>query len=106
MNAFADAAAALAADTNLGVDATWTSREGGPPVSLRVVASRPEDAFGALDGPQSSNTSTLVMVPAAALCARPEEGDGIALGGACYVVAEVRQDVTAASWTLHLRRAA
>ena len=49
MNAFAAAMDALAADPNIGTDASYRGGGTGPPVSLRVVRSAPDrlgDAFG------------------------------------------------------------
>lgn len=105
MTAFAAAAAVLAADPNIGADATFTAAGGGGPVAIRVVFSRPEDAIGGLDGPRGIAFAASVMVPAAALAVRPARGDTIATGGTTYQVAEVMADEIAATYTLHLRRA-
>ena len=105
MSAFAAAAAVLAADPNLGTDATFTPAGGGGSLALRVVLSRPEEAMGALDALRGLAGSARAMVPASALTAAPVRGDAITIGGTAYLVAEAAQDEIAASWTLHLRRA-
>lgn len=101
---FAGLAERLAA-SRLGVDAVWTSRLGGPPLDVRVVPSRPEQAFGTLDGPRGAGIATQVMMTATALPGRPERGDLLSFGGEGFTVAEVLQDARGVSFTLHLRRA-
>lgn len=105
MNAFAAAAAAIAADVHMGVEAVWREAGQGPGLPLRVVPSRPEDAIGGLEGPRAIAAAAVVMVPASALPARPARGDALTFHGTHYVVAEVLADEIAASFTLHLRRA-
>jgi hypothetical protein len=100
---FAAAATALAA-SSLGVAATYTP-SGGSAVTIRVVPRTPEGTFGGFPGPTSQGVAAMVMVPEAALSARPTRGDAITLDGTAYAVAEVLQDARAASWTLHLRKA-
>lgn len=100
---FAHAAQAIAGSL-LGVDATFTPAAGNP-VAVRLVPSRPEDAFGALEAPRSQAVHAVAMLPAAAVPARPQRGDALSFGGQAYLVAEVLQDPRAASYTLHLRRA-
>lgn len=104
-DAFTAAAAALAADPNLGTDATWTSRLGGPPVAVRVVPSSPEAAYAAGEGPSVAGVVASAVLTAAALPGRPERGDALAFNGADYLVAEVMQDARGVSFRLHLRRA-
>ena len=104
-DAFAAMAAALAADTNLGTDATWTSRLGGAAVSLRVVPSSPEATYGIGDGPPAAGVVASVTVAAAALPGRPERNDRLTYAETDYLVAEVMQDARGVSWRLHLRRA-
>jgi hypothetical protein len=104
MSIFAAAAAILAADPHLGVAATYTPA-GGQPVQIRVVASRPEDPIGGLDGPRSLAIAAAIMVAAGALPAPPARGDAVTFNATAYLVAEVIQDEAAASFTLHLRRA-
>jgi len=104
VNAFAAAAAVLAADSNIGAPATYTA-SGGSPLSLRVVLSRPEEALGGLDAPRGIAIAAVAMLPAAALTTRPARGAALSVDGVAYLVAEVVQDEIAAAYTLHLRRA-
>lgn len=106
-DAFTAAAAAIAADANLGTSATFVPKATGVPAEIRVVPSRPEAPFGGgLDGaPRAMGVAVSVMIPAAAVAARPAQGDALVFGGVAYVVMEVAQDSRAASWSCALRRA-
>ncbi len=92
------------ARSRLGVDGTFTAA-GGSAVAVRLVPSRPEEAFGGLDAPRAQAVHAVAMLPAAAVPARPQRGDALIFGGQAYLVAEVLQDPRGASYTLHLRRA-
>ena len=106
MNAFAAAAAVMAADPNLGQAATYVADGGqGGAVEVRVVLSRPEEVIGTLDAPRSIAAALAAMVPASALQRRPARGDLLILQDGDYTVAEVIADVSGAAFTLHLRRA-
>lgn len=102
---WAAAATALAADPNLGVEAVWTAREGGPPVAVRVIPASPEDRFGMPDAPGSAGIAESVVMPLTALPGRPARLDLLSLRGQGYVIAEVAQDARGASFTLRLRKA-
>ena len=106
-DAFTAAAAAIAADANIGVAASFVPKATGIPATIRVVPTRPEAPFGGgLDGaPAAMGVAVSVMIPAAAVAARPAKGDTLAFGDVAYVVMEVAQDTRAASWTCALRRA-
>lgn len=104
-DAFAAAATALAADTNMGVDATWTSRLGGAAVAIRVVPSSPEAGYAAGEAPTVAGIAASVTVAATAIPGRPERLDLLTYNDTDYVVAEVMQDARAVSYRLHLRRA-
>lgn len=108
--AFTAMAEALAADDNMGVDATWTSRLGGAAVAVRVVPSSPEAGYGPGEAPTVSGVAVTVMMPASAIggagtTTRPERLDLLTFNDTDYVVAEVAQDARGVSYRLHLRRA-
>jgi hypothetical protein len=100
VSAFLAAAEALSADPNLGVDATVDG------VACRGVLTRPEDLFArGFGGPPSQGVATILTVAASALATRPARGDAVSISGTAYTVAEALADESAASWTLHLRKA-
>jgi hypothetical protein len=114
---WAAVASTLAADPHLGVDAVWTSREGGAPVPVRVVLSRPEEAFGLGAGPgapRGAGIRAVVMMPVTALPGRPARFDLISFAaphGAygieadlAYQIATVTQDSRGSSHLLTLQR--
>jgi hypothetical protein len=103
MSIFAAAAAVLAADANLGVDATYTPIGGGA-VAIRVVTRRPDEPIGGLDAPRGIAAALAAMIPRGALTAPPARGDELTIGAESFLVAEVLGDEAAASWTVHLRR--
>lgn len=102
---WAAAATALAADPHLGIEAEWTSREGGPPLAVRVIPASPEAQYGMPDVPGSAGIAETVVLPVAALPGRPARGDLLSLRGQGFTVAEVMQDSRGASFTLRLRKA-
>jgi hypothetical protein len=104
-DAFAAAAVALAADTNMGVDAVWTSRLGGAAIAVRVVPSSPEAGYANGEGPSVVGVAASVTMAATAIPGRPERNDLLTVRGTDYVVAEVAQDPRGVSHRLHLRRA-
>lgn len=104
-DAFAAMAEALAADTNMGVDAVWTSRLGGAPVTIRVVPSSPEAGFGGGEAPSAAGIVTSVAVAASAIPGRCERNDLLTYNSTDYRVAEVMRDPRGVSYRLHLSRA-
>ncbi|MBU8543992.1 MULTISPECIES: head-tail joining protein [Roseomonadaceae] len=93
----------VAADPNVGVDARWTSREGGPHLDVRVVPSSPEQAFGTGTTPMMG-VQVVVMLPADALPGRPEAGDLLAFSGLSYKISSISQDPRGTSFALGLKR--
>ncbi|WP_372624917.1 hypothetical protein [Falsiroseomonas sp.] len=101
MTAIAAAMAVLAADPNLGTDATW-QRGGGPVVALRVLRSSPDqlrDAFGT----GLIQATDVLTVPVAVL---PEilAGDVFALGGDVLTVQHAKRDAAGVAWRVLCQR--
>jgi hypothetical protein len=101
LNAFSDALALLAADPNLGSDATW-QRGGGPAVALRVLRSSPDqlrDAFGTT----LIQATDILTVPIAVL---PEitAGDVFAIGKDTLTVQHAERDAAGVAWRVLCQR--
>jgi predicted fused transcriptional regulator/phosphomethylpyrimidine kinase len=103
MNAFADAADTLAADSNTGADATYVP-EVGASVSLRVVLTlREADPFDVARGPGRLAAGWEAMVPAAQFGAwRPIKGESLIVGDRSFTVETAELDGQSASYTLTL----
>jgi hypothetical protein len=102
MNAFAAATAALLADPNMGVVATYRPLTG-PSRSLRAIRSRPREVgfgaggMGAVLGPETA------MIAAADVDAPPRRGDEIEFSPTDkYKVERAERDDVGAVWTLTL----
>lgn len=91
---FAAAAAALAADVNLGETATWTPA-GGAPQTVRAVRSRTDAGFGNAAG-------LSVMLPAVSLTGSPRRGDTVVLAGTTYAIEDADLDAQGSMWTVVL----
>lgn len=102
MTAFAVAAATIASDPNLGVDAIWRRPSGTSQTAVRVVPSSPDivTAFGTAT---ASVPSVILRVTQAAL---PDVAidDVFDFGGASYLVLAVPSDARSATWLLPCRR--
>ncbi len=101
MNAFDAALAMLAADPNLGADATW-QRGSLPAVVLRVLRSAPDqlrDAFGTT----LVQATDVLTVPIAAL---PEifAGDVFALGTETLTAQHAERDAAGVAWRVLCQR--
>jgi hypothetical protein len=101
VTAFDAALAALAADPNLGTDATW-QRGGGPAVALRVLRSSPDqlrDAFGTT----LVQATDVLTVPIAVL---PDilAGDVFVLGTDILTVQHAERDAAGVAWRVLCQR--
>jgi len=102
VTAFAAAAAVLAADPNLGVDAIYTPSIGAA-VPCRIILSRREpDAFSASAAGRRT-TGWEAMAPTTAFGAfRPARGETLTIGDVDYQIEEVAMDPISTSYTLTL----
>ncbi len=101
MTAFDAALAVLAADPNLGTDATW-QRGAGPAVPVRVLRASPDkirDAFGTA----LIQATDVLTVPVAAL---PEilAGDVFSLGADILTVQHAERDAAGTAWRVLCQR--
>ncbi len=101
MSAFDAALAVLAADPNLGTDATW-QRDAGPVVALRVLRSSPDqlrDGFGTT----LVQATDVLTVPIAVL-PTVEPGDAFTLGGDILTVQHAERDAAGVAWRVLCQR--
>ena len=101
MTAFDAALAVLAADPNLGTDATW-QRGAGPVVALRVLRSAPDqlrDAFGTT----LVQATDVLTVPIAVL-PTIEPGDVFTLGTDILTVQHAERDAAGVAWRVLCQR--
>jgi hypothetical protein len=101
VTAFCAALAVLAADPNLGCDASW-QRAVGPAVSLRVLRSSPDqlrDAFGTT----LVQATDVLTVPVAVLPGI-EAGDVFTLGVDLLTVQHAERDATGTAWRVLCQR--
>jgi hypothetical protein len=103
MTAIATAIDDLFADPNIAADAVYTPA-GGDPMTVRVIAKRPDDIVGFGDTRIHTATALfdvrIVEVPA------PAEGDTLEIGGESYVVqGEPVRDRDGLIWSLDMRPA-
>lgn len=101
MTVFEQALAVLHADPNISSAAVWRSGDGGPPVSLRVVLSKPADLLPGLGGGARA-VSIEAMVRGADLPKAPVRGDVLEVGTADYAVEFAEPDTLGASYRLGL----
>ncbi len=102
MNAFAAAMDALAADPNIGADATHRAGGTGPPFLLRVVRSAPDrlgDAFGS-----SVIQASDVLSVAIAMLPTVDADDTFTLGADILTVQHAERDATGIAWRVFCRR--
>jgi hypothetical protein len=96
MGVFDDALAVLAADPNLGVEATYRAAGTGVPVSLRVLRSSPDRVVDAFDTPLLRATDVLTV--SVALLAAVEAGDTFAIGADLLTVDSAERDAAGVAW--------
>jgi hypothetical protein len=102
MGLFDDALAVLAADPNLGVEATYHAAGTGTPNSLRVLRSSPDRVVDAFDTPVLRATDVLTV----AIAALPavEAGDTFAIGADLLTVDSAERDAAGVAWRVLCRR--
>ena len=102
MTAFAGAVDATFAA--FGIDAVYTPT-GGEPVSVRVIARRPDTIVGF--GETRIHTETATFEVRASDVATPRPGDQVTVGGETFVVQgePERRDPDRLVWSLDMRRA-
>lgn len=106
MDPFLQAREDMAA-SELGVDAEYEMKEGGPGFPVRLILSQPEGgglmAFGA--GGKSSVRVEAVIAASAFGPGRPARGDRIGIGSEkAWRVETIRQDTRGTAYTLGLAR--
>lgn len=102
MGVFDDALAVLAADPNLGVEATYRAAGTGAPVSLRILRSSPDRVADAFDTPVLRATDVLTV--GIALLAAVEAGDTFAIGPDLLTVDSAERDAAGVAWRVLCRR--
>ena len=102
MGVFDDALAVLAADPNLGVEATYRAAGTGAPVSLRILRSSPDRVADAFDTPVLRATDELTV--GIALLAAVEAGDTFAIGPDLLTVDSAERDAAGVAWRVLCRR--
>ena len=102
MGVFDDALAVLAADPNLGVEATYQAAGTGAPVSLRVLRSSPDRVVDAFDTPLLRATDVLTV--AIAVLATIEPGDTFTIGADLLTVEAAERDANGVAWRVLCRR--
>ena len=102
MSAFAAAMGALAADPNIGADATYRAGGNGVPVLLRVVRSAPDrlgDAFGT-----SVIQASDMLTVAISVLPSVEADDTFTLGANTLTVQHAERDAAGIAWRVFCRR--
>ena len=102
MSAFVAAMDALAADPNIGADASYRAGGTGAPVLLRVVRSSPDrlgDAFGT-----SAIQAGDVLTVAIAVLSSVEADDTFTLGADTLPVQHAERDAAGIAWRVFCRR--
>lgn len=102
MGVFDDALAVLAADPNLGVEATYRAAGSGAPVSLRILRSSPDRVVDAFDTPLLRATDMLTV--SIALLAAVEPGDTFTIGADVLSVDSAERDAAGVAWRVLCRR--
>jgi hypothetical protein len=102
MGVFDDTLAVLAADPNLGVEATYRAAGTGVPVSLRVLRSSPDRVVDAFDTPVLRATDVLTV--AIATLPSIEAGDTFTIGADPLTVDSAERDSAGVAWRVLCRR--
>lgn len=100
MSAFAAAAAALFADSNLAVEASLQAMPGGTATTLRAILTRPVAVAPGLGGTVAAQVEASILV--SALTAPPKRGDRLTVGATSYRVERAERDGAETSWRLML----
>ena len=102
MGVFDDALVVLAADPNLGVEATYRAAGTGSPVAIRVLRSNPDRVVDAFDTPLLRATDVLTV--GIALLPAIEAGDIFAIGADLLTVDSAERDAAGVAWRVLCRR--
>ena len=102
MGVFDDALAVLAADPNLGVEATYRAAGTGTPVFLRVLRSSPDRVVDAFDTAVLRATDALTV--RIALLPAIEPGDTFTIGPDMLTVDSGERDAAGVAWRVLCRR--
>ena len=103
MTAFAAAIDTLFRDQNIAADAVYTPA-GGDPMTVRVIAKRPDEIVGFGDTP--IHAATAIFDVRVSEVATPAEGDTLEVGGDTYVIqGEPVRDRDRLIWSLDTRPA-
>jgi hypothetical protein len=102
VSAFAAAMDALAADPNIGANATYRAGGTGAPVLLRVVRSAP-DRLGDAFGTSVIQASDVLAVAVAALPSVAAD-DTFTLGADTLIVQHAERDAAGIAWRVFCRR--
>lgn len=102
MNVFAAALRDILADPHVGTTADWRQGGAGPPVSVRVVRSSPDQVARAFDTAviQATDVLTVAVADVPALAA----GDSVAIGADTLVVTHAERDAIGVAWRAFCRR--
>lgn len=102
MGVFDDALAVLAADPNLGVEASYRAAGTGAPVSLRILRSSPDRVVDAFDTAVLRATDVLTV----AIAALPaiETGDTFTIVTDLLTVDSAERDAAGVAWRVLCRR--
>ena len=103
---FAAAAAAMVADSNMGIYATY-ARAGAAwsPIAVRVLVTQPIHEMGMLSARGAVLPVRHAMLPAAALPVDPAPGDRLTIAGVTDLVSVAERDAEGVAWSLILKAA-
>ena len=102
MGVFDDALAVLAADPNLGVEATYRAAGTGSPLAIRVLRSSPDRVVDAFDTPLLRATDVLTV--AIGLLPAIEADDTFTIGTDILTVDSAERDAAGVAWRVLCRR--
>jgi hypothetical protein len=103
MTAFAAATAALMADPNMAITADWRAAPGDPPLTVRVIRSRPDEALATFRS--ASILPTDILLVALNAVPEPAAGHSFTIGHEVLtVLGQPQRDVVHAAWRVECRR--
>ena len=102
MGVFDDALAVLAADPNLGVEATYRAAGTGAPLAIRILRSSPDRVADAFD--TAVLRATDVLTVAIGLLPAIEAGDTFTIGTDLLTVDSAERDAAGVAWRVLCRR--